>query len=82
MFTDLVESSTETARLLLKQRTFYNRRFAVLVEASTKTVKILTRWNLPNALLIMGHKPLVFNAVINISIIESYFHALLKAREK
>ena len=30
MFTDLVEASTETARLLLKQWTFYNTRcFAV-----------------------------------------------------
>ena len=46
-FADLVEASTKTARLLLKQQSFYNRHFAVLVEASTKTMNLLTRWNLP-----------------------------------
>ena len=45
--TNLVEASTKTARLILKQQSFYNRRFAVLVEASSKTVNLLTRWNLP-----------------------------------
>ena len=48
MFTVLVDSSTKTARLLLKKWKFYNRHFAILVDTSSKKVSILTRWNQAN----------------------------------